>query len=105
MGCKNCGPAMTPSGRVIREPGWPQGGAVTRPLADRRYEVQAFTGRPVSTVPQGRWNRGFVVRFMTPEVRPAVWPLYMMDPTDPVRFVTVVSDRRKRGLLASRGRR
>lgn len=92
----------TPDLRVIREPGWPGGGMVTRPVGDRRYEVQAFTGRPVSTVPQGRWNRGAIVRFMTPNVRPNFDPLYMNDPTDPTRYVSHIAPERRRGLIRGR---
>jgi hypothetical protein len=87
------------NGRVRQEPSWPQGGIVSRPMPDHTYEVQQFTGRPIANNPRGRWSRGSVARFGAPAFHPNVGPLFMNDPTDPVRYVTVISSQRKRGLV------
>lgn len=85
-------PGGVPSGRSLdprgvfhrtREPAWPSGGMVSRPIGDRNYDVQMFTGASYSTVrPAGGWDRGQVYRWATPTVRPGKPPI-MYDPTDP----------------------
>lgn len=99
-GCTTC--RQETNGRYRVEPAWPQGGFMSRPMDDRRWDVQAFTGRPVSRVPQGQWSRGIVHRWDVPPVSPNPQALFMYDPTDPVRYVTVVSPSRRRGLLPAR---
>lgn len=52
-------------------------------LGDRNWDVQAFTGQPVSTVPAGRWYRGSMERAAMPTmVHDATYPGPMYDPTD-----------------------
>jgi hypothetical protein len=74
--------AFDETGRVRREPMWPQGGMVSRPVVDRNYDVQQFTGYSVSTVRAGQWARGARAGFVTPTWHPAKPPI-MYDPTDP----------------------
>ncbi len=59
------------------------GGVVTRPVGDRHYDVQQYTGYATSTVSRGQWDRGYVYRFATAQVRPSGRNLYMFDRTDP----------------------
>lgn len=70
-------------GRFNTSPAWPQGGMVSRPMDDRRFEVQAFTGFPVSTLSTGRWNRGILYRANQPVLKSSKRSLYMYDPTNP----------------------
>lgn len=73
-------------GRYKVEPSWPSGGLmVTRPTSDRRYDVQQFTGAPVSTVPAGRWSRGSIARVGAPQFR-LPRERWMYDPTMPVQW-------------------
>ena len=78
---KDPGSRLDVRGRVLRTPAWPNGGMVSRPIGDRHYDVQAFTGNSVSTVPAGRWSRGQLIRSNTVTVHPAKPPI-MYDPTD-----------------------
>ena len=56
---------------------------MTRPVDDRHFDVQQFTGYATSTVPHGQWRRGMVLKGSTPMLRPSGRELYMYDPTDP----------------------
>jgi len=58
-------------------------GVMTRPVDDRRFDVQQYTGYATSTVPAGQWRRGTIHRFNTPALRPSGRNLFMYDPTDP----------------------
>lgn len=79
---KPIGAPNTVNGRVIREPAWPSGGMVSRPMDDRRFDVQRFTGFASATVARGQWDRGIMYRFGTTEMRlPREARMY--DPTDP----------------------
>lgn len=73
----------TVNGRFATEDTWPQGGMVTKRLDDRNFDVQVLTGYPTSTVRQGQWNRGVLMRFDSPAFRPPRENLTMYDPTDP----------------------
>lgn len=57
------------------------------------YEMQAFTGRPVSNNPAGRWNRGQLYRGLQPVAAPAfagpaALGTHQYDPTVPGGWVT-----------------
>lgn len=69
-------------GRFSQGGVWPQGGMVSRPMGDRNWAVQQFTGYAVGTPPGTNWNRGFVYRWDTAQVR-LPRENYMYDPTDP----------------------
>ena len=69
------------NGRFNTSPQWPQGGFVTRPIVDRNYDVQQFTGYSYGTVPGSNWDRGMIYRGYTMELRPPR-EQYMFDPTD-----------------------
>lgn len=81
---------MDPNTTIARfpvEPNWPAGGyLVTNPLDDRNWDIQQFTGYPVSTVQPGQWERGQIVRMFTPNLHPAPLGLFMYDPTDPTTW-------------------
>ena len=79
---KQPGNGLDTRGRVNTSPGWPNGGMVSRPVGDRNYDVQMFTGNSVSTVAGGGWVRGQLLRQGTVEFHPAKPPI-MYDPTDP----------------------
>lgn len=70
------------TGRVPVEPSWPKGGMVSKEMGDRNYTVQKFTGAPISTVGEGQWYRGNVVRFDSYGFRPNPHGLDMFDPTN-----------------------
>ena len=80
---------QTTSGRMRVEGDWPlggvYGGSVGGPGAargiDRNWDVQAFTGFPVSTVPAGAWARHGAVRGSQPAT--ALGPIvHAYDPTN-----------------------
>ena len=73
--------------RVNTSPAWPAGGFVTRPMADRNYTVQQYTGYSVSTVPRGAWVRGQIIRQYQPEIHPPMLGYFAYDPTDPSTWV------------------
>lgn len=58
------------------------GYGMTRPVGDRHYDVQSFTGYAMGTVPGTQWNRGFIYRAFTPTLR-IPNEVGMVDPTDP----------------------
>lgn len=70
-----------PNGRFGVTPRSTAGG-ITRPIGDRHYDVQQFTGYPTSTVGEGQWVRGRIVRTATPVLRPSGRELFMYDPTN-----------------------
>lgn len=65
--------------------GWPSGGMVSRPVGVRFYDVQQFTGYPVSTVRGGQWFRGILLRKGSPRLNPERLPV-MYDPTNPATW-------------------
>jgi hypothetical protein len=70
--------------RFSVEPTWPGGGyLVTNPMDDRNWDVQQFTGYPVSNVQSGQWMRGSIIRMFTPNVHPPILGYFAYDPTDP----------------------
>lgn len=69
--------------RSISEPQWPAGGFVTRRFDDRNFQVQQFTGYPVSNVSAGQWQRGTIIRKYQPAFRPPFLGLVAYDPTRP----------------------
>lgn len=58
---------------------------VSRPIGDRHYDVQSFTGYSMGTVPGTQWNRGFLYRFQTPMLR-VPNPINMIDPSNPATW-------------------
>lgn len=76
------GNRVTTSGRFLVEPVWPEGGYGTRRLADNNWTIQQYTGYPISTVGQGQWVRGQLVRFAVPTLQPDSKFLFAYDPTD-----------------------
>lgn len=74
------GPTNETTNRTVIEPAWPNGGMVTRNLADRQYDVQQFTGMSYGTVPGTNFDRGILMRYGSPSVIPAP-PTPMYDPT------------------------
>lgn len=63
------------------EPAWPQGGMVSRPMAERNWSVQAYTGYPVSRLPYAGFHRGSLIRGETPVVSLNPIGAYQYDPT------------------------
>lgn len=59
---------------------------LTRDVTKRNYDVQAFTGYPVSNVSAGHWVRGDIVRMDQPMFRTSTWDLYNYDPTNPLTW-------------------
>lgn len=72
--------------RAIAEPQWPAGGFSFNRMDDRNWDVQQFTGYPVSTVGEGRWVRGQIVRRFSPQFRPPMLGYFAYDPTDPATW-------------------
>jgi len=56
---------------------------VTKPMDERNWDVQQYTGYAVSTVQGGNWARGQIVRQFTPAFRPPTLGYYPYDPTNP----------------------
>lgn len=59
---------------------------VTRPMDERRYDVQQFTGQSYSTVQGGGWVRGQIIRMYQPNMHPPMLGYFMYDPTDPTTW-------------------
>lgn len=57
------------TGRYATDPPPPDDSRQFGRSFDRNYDVQAFTGSPVSTVPAGQWNRGILYRAAMPTLR------------------------------------
>lgn len=69
--------------RVINEPQWPEGGfRLTRPMAERNYDINAY-GFPIASTPTGLWQRGAIVRRYQPVMHPPTLGYFAYDPTDP----------------------
>ena len=66
------------------------GYGMTRPVGDYRYDVQAFTGYAMGTVPGSQWNRGVLYRAYTPSLR-IPNEIGMIDPTDPSSWTSGTS--------------
>lgn len=89
-GCSECGHGNDVNVRPYDGNGrYPQTGAYDPPSAsmggtrafERNFDVNVWDGSAVSTVPLGRWEKGFMIRAETPVVKLAVvGPMY--DPTD-----------------------
>ena|SRR5438445_6197255 len=78
---KAAGTSTDVRGRIETTPQWPEGGYVlSRPMQDR-WDVQQFTGYPTSTVGEGNWVRGKLIRMFQVELR-TPRELFMYDPTD-----------------------
>lgn len=69
------------NGRFNTSQAWPFGGIVSRPMADRHYDVQQFTGASYGTVPGTNWDRGIFYRWGTQKIR-LPRENQMFDPTD-----------------------
>ena len=70
------------------DPQWPNGGFAFNRLDDRNFTVNEF-GQPVSTVPNGNWQRGQIVRRYQPAFRPSRFGLESYDVTDPATWHNV----------------
>lgn len=89
-GCTGATPCESPSRRPNAVTGrysvdrWPadQPAEAGRRF-ERNYDVQAFTGYPVSTVRAGQWARGVLYRQAMPALQLSQPALPMYDPTDP----------------------
>jgi hypothetical protein len=74
-------------GRFAQEPNWPAGGyMVTRPMDERMWSVQQYTGTPVSNLQAGQWERGQIIRMFTPSFHPNTLGYWPYDPTDPTTW-------------------
>jgi hypothetical protein len=58
----------------------------SRPVTQHQYNVDQFTGRPVSPVGTNQWVRGQIVRKYSPQFRPPTLGFYPYDPTDPTTW-------------------
>lgn len=56
---------------------------MSRPMGDRNYDVQRFTGYPIANYSEGQWVRGSLVQMDAPTgLRSNPRYLKMYDPTD-----------------------